>query len=113
MDKIIKAFVDLIYGANSKRKRFESQNNEIVISSDASKGIFTKQNNNITRATDWIVSQRAVILLTEKQIVSGKWQIPIDNISYATLVKINSLLGGRQVLKIETKPTSIHSEQRS
>lgn len=103
MDKILKALVDLIYGTSSKRKRFESQNNENVIASDASKGIITKQNKDITRGADWIVSQRAVILLTEKQIVCGKWQIPIDNISNATLVKIKSLFGGGQVLKIDTK----------
>lgn len=102
MDKILKALVDLIYGTNSKRKRFESQNNESVIAADASKGIITKQNDNITRGADWIVSQRAVILLTEKQIVCGKWQIPIDNITNATLVKIKSLFGGGQVLKIDT-----------
>lgn len=103
MDKVLKAFVDLIYGTNSTRKRFGSQNKERVIAADASKGIITKQNNDITRGADWIVSQRAVILLTEKQIVCGKWQIPIDNISKATLVKIKSLLGGGQVLKIDTK----------
>lgn len=103
MDKILKAFVDLIYGTNFKRKRFESQNNEKVIAADASKGIITKQNSDITRGADWIVSQRAVILLTEKRVVCGKWQIPIDNISNATLVKIKSLLGGGQVLKIDTK----------
>jgi len=103
MDKILKAFVDLIYGTNSKRKRFESQNNEKVIAADASKGIITKQNNDITRGADWIVSQRAVILLTEKRVVCGKWQIPIDKISNATLVKIKSLLGSGQVLKIDTK----------
>lgn len=103
MDKILKALVDLIYGTNSKRKRFESQNNESVIAADASKGIITKQNDNITRGADWFVSQRAVILLTEKQIVCGKWQISIDNITNATLVKIKSLFGGGQVLKIDTK----------
>lgn len=103
MDKILKAFVDLIYGTSSKRKRFESQNNERVIAADASKGIITQQNNDITRGADWIVSQRAVILLTDKQIICGKWKIPIDNISKATLVKIKSLLGGVQVLKIDTK----------
>ena len=103
MDKILKAFVDLIYGTNSKRKKFESQNNENVLAADASKGIITKQNNDITRGADWIVSQRAVILLTERQVVCGKWQIPIDNISNATLVRIKSLFGGGQVLKIDTK----------
>jgi len=103
MDKILKALVDLIYGTNSKRKRFESQNNESVIAADASKGIITKRNDNITRGADWIVSQRAVILLTDKQIVFGKWQIPIDNITTATLVKIKTLFGGGQVLKIDTK----------
>lgn len=103
MDKILKAFVDLIYGTNSKRKKFESQNNEHVIAADASKGIITKQNSDIKRGTDWIVSQRSVIFLTERQIVCGKWQIPIDNISNASLIKIKSLFGRGQVLNIDTK----------
>ena len=88
--------VDLIYGI------YDTQNNENVLAADASKGIITKQNNDITRGADWIVSQRAVILLTERQIVCGKWQIPIDNISNATLVIIKSLFGGGQVLKVQT-----------
>lgn len=103
MDKILKALVDLIYRTNSKRKRFEDQYNETVLAADASKGIITKQNDDITRGVDWILSQRAVIFLTEKQIVCGKWKIPIENISNSTLVKINSIFGGGQVLKIDTK----------
>jgi len=103
MDKILKALVDLIYRTNSIRKRFESHYNEHVLVADASKGIVSRQNKEITRGANWVVSQRAVILLTEKQIVCGKWKIPIDNISNATLVNVKSLFGGGQVLKIDTK----------
>lgn len=103
MSTTLKTFVDLIYGTDSKRRSYESLNNETVFAADAAKGIITKQNKDIIRGTDWIVSQRALILLTEKQIVCGKWEIPIDRISNATLVKIKSLFGGGQVLMIDTK----------
>ena len=41
-------------------------------------------------------------MLTDKKIVCGKWTIPLDTISIAQLIKINSLFGDGQVLKVQT-----------
>jgi hypothetical protein len=41
-------------------------------------------------------------MLTDKKIICGKWTIPLDTIAAAQLVKINSLFGGGQILKIHT-----------
>ena len=107
VNQLLKGFVDLIYGTGRVRRRFELDNqNENVLASDASKGIVTTTNQNIQRGLDWVTSQRAVILLTDKKIVCGKWTIPLDTISIAQLLKINSLLGGGQILKIQTKDDS-------
>ncbi len=103
VNKLLKGFVDLIYGTGRVRRRFELDNpNEKVLASDASKGIVTTTNQDIQRGLDWVTSQRAVVLLTDKKIVCGKWTIPLDTISTAQLLKINSLFGGGQILKIRT-----------
>jgi hypothetical protein len=103
IDKLLKGLVDLIYGTGRLRQKFELDNpDEKVFAADASKGIVTATNQNIQRGLDWATSQRAVVLLTDKKIVCGKWTIPLDTISTAQLLKINSLFGGGQVLKVQT-----------
>jgi len=72
------------------------------LAADACKGIVTKNNQDIQRGLDWVTSQRAVVLLTDKKLICGKWTIPLDTISTAQRLKINSLFGGGQVLKVLT-----------
>ncbi len=103
INQLLKGFVDIIYGTGRARQKFELENpNEKVLAADASKGIVTTTNQDIQRGLDWVTSQRAVVMLTEKKIICGKWTIPLDTISTAQLLKINSLFGGGQVLKVRT-----------
>jgi len=103
INQLIKGFVDLIYGTGRVKRKFELNNlNEKVLAADASKGIVTTTNQDIQRGLDWVTSQRAIILLTDKKIICGKWTIPLDTIANAQLVKINTLFGGGQVLKVQT-----------
>lgn len=103
INQILKGLVDLIYGTGRIRRKFERNNpNEKILAADASKSIMTTSNQDIQRGLDWVISQRAVVLLTENKIVCGKWTIPLDTISTAQLLKINSLFGGGQVLKVQT-----------
>lgn len=100
---LLKGLVDLIYRTRRVRRKFERDNpNEKVLAADASKGIVTTTNQDIQRGLDWVTSQRGVVLLTDQKLVCGKWTIPLDNISKAQLLKINSLFGGGQVLKVQT-----------
>jgi len=99
-DKMMKGFVDIVYMTGRARRKFERDNpNEKVFAADASKGIVTEYNQDIKHGLDWVTSQRAVILLTDKKIVCGKWTILLDAISDIQL----STYGSGQVLKIQTK----------
>ncbi|AOW10734.1 hypothetical protein [Flavobacterium gilvum] len=101
--KLLKGLVDLIYRTEKVRQKYQNENpNETVLVADASKGIVTTSNQDIMNGLNWVTSQRAVILLTDKKIICGKWTIGLDTISAVQLIKFNSLLGSGQVLKIQT-----------
>lgn len=103
IDKLLKGLVDLIYGTERIKQRFEfDYPKEKVLAADASKGIVTTTNQDIQRGIDWVTSQRAVVMLTDKKIICGKWTIPLETISTVQLIKIHSLFGNGQVLKIQT-----------
>ena len=103
INQLLKGLVDLIYGTRRVSQNFQLVNpNEKVLAADESKGIVTTSNPEVQRGLNWVTSQRAVVLLTENKIVCGKWIIPLDTISKAQLLKINSLFGSGQVLKVQT-----------
>jgi len=99
-NKMMKGFVDFFYMTGRARRKFERNNpEEKVLAADASKGIVTENKQDIKHGLAWVTSQRAVILLTDKKIVCGKWTIILDAISDAQLIAY----GSGQVLKIQTK----------
>ena len=100
---ILKKFTDFIYQTEGVKQKFlANYPSEKIIAADASKGIMSKENSEIKRGLDWVTSQRAVVLLTDKRIKCGKWDIPLEDILSAKLVKIKTTYGLGQVLKIET-----------
>lgn len=104
VNQLMKGLVDLIYGTRRARQKYQNDNpTERVLAADGSKGIITTDNQEIQRGLDWVTSQRAIVMLTEKNIICGRWTIPLDNVETAQLFKINSLFGQGQVLKIQTK----------
>lgn len=107
INQLLKGLVDLVYGTGRARRKYELDNpNERVLAADASKGIVTTTNQDIRLGLDWVLSQRAVIMLTEQKIVCGKWTIPLDTISAAQLSKHYSLFGAGQVLIVQTTDNS-------
>ena len=104
INKLLKGLVDLIYGVGRVKANYLKTNpTEKIFAADGSKGITTKGDKGIERGLEWVTSQRAVVLLTDKRIQSGKWSIPLENIETAQLLKINSLFGPGQVLKLKTR----------
>jgi hypothetical protein len=75
---------------------------ETVIAADASKGIITSSDKQVERGLDWVTSQRAVVILTDKKLVCGQWTIPLNEISSTKLIRVNSLFGNGQVLSVQT-----------
>lgn len=103
INKLLKGFVDLTYGVNRIKDEYLNDNpTEKVLAADGSKGILTDKNKDVERGLDWVTSQRAVVLLTDKKVKSGQWNIELDNIESAQLVLVNSLYGKGQILKIST-----------
>ena len=103
INKFTKGLVDLIYGTRRVIRKYQNDNpSETVFAADATKSIMTAENQDIQRGLDWVTSQRTVVLLTDKNLICGKWTIPLDSIARAKLLKINSLFGSGQVLKIQT-----------
>jgi hypothetical protein len=104
INKLLKGLVDLIYGVGRVKSNYSRANpTERILAADGSKGITTKGDKGIERGLEWVTSQRAVVLLTDKKIKCGQWDIPLENIETAQLLKINSLFGPGQVLKLKTK----------
>ena len=103
LNKLMKGLVDLIYGTRRVRRKYEQANpGETVFAADASKGTITNKDQGITRGTDWVTSQRAVVLLTSKKVICGKWTIPLDQVQSSQLLKFRSLFGDGAVLKLHT-----------
>ncbi|MBQ7823898.1 MAG: hypothetical protein IJ338_06975 [Bacteroidaceae bacterium] len=104
INQILKHFIDFIYGTKKIERRFKAEHpNETVLASDACKGISPNQDKDVKGGSDWITAQRAVILLTDKRIVCGKWDIPLCSITDAHLIEYSSLFSSGQVLKIQTE----------
>lgn len=103
MNRILKNISDAIYGTKRVRNRYQlAHPSETVLASDASKAIHTDSNDEIKRGPDWVTAKRAVVLLTKQKLVCGDWEIPVESIASAKLLKISSLLGSGQVLKVST-----------
>ncbi|MDO1451675.1 hypothetical protein Q0590_35710 [Rhodocytophaga aerolata] len=104
INSLLKEFVDFTYGVGRAKRNYLIANpNEIILAADGSKSIMTNGSQTITKGIDWVTSQRAVVILTDKRIKSGKWDIPLEKVEQAQLLKIGSLFGSGQVLKIQTK----------
>lgn len=103
INQLLKGLVDLIYGTQRTRRKFERDHpGETVLAADACKGIITENSQSIERGFDWVTSQRAILMLTDKRIVCGKWTIPLDTVSAVQLFKITTMFGAGYVLNVQT-----------
>lgn len=104
-----KGLVDLIYGVGPAKTKYEKENpTEKVVAADGSKAITTTEDKDIERGLDWVGSKRAVVMLTNKRLKCDNWDIPLENIETAKLVKLNSFFGDGQLLKIKTKDNTYY-----
>lgn len=96
--------IDFIYRTNGVKTNYQQKHlSEKVLIASGCKAITTTSNQDIKHGVNWATSRRAVLLLTDKNLVCGNWTIPLENISTAVLVSFSTILGKGQVLKIETK----------
>ena len=104
IDKLQKSLVDVVYAVARGKSKYERDNpDEKVLAADGSKAIMTRGDQDIERGLAWAGSKRAVVMLTNKRLKGDQWDIPLENIQTARLLKIGSLFGQGQVLKLKTK----------
>jgi hypothetical protein len=109
INRLQKGLVDLIYGVGQVKTKYERENpTEKVVAADGSKAITTNGDKDIERGLDWVGSKRAVVMLTDKRVKCDNWDIPFENIETAKLLKISSLFGQGQVLKLKTKDNNYY-----
>ncbi len=100
---VYKYAADFFYRTRSVKDKFAKENpRETVLASDASKALLSKGTGKIRWGVDWVTAQRAVVLLTDKRIKYGYWDIPLDEVEEARLYEVNSLFGTGQIIKITT-----------
>ena len=101
--ELLKKITDLIFGTKSVKNNFSTNYpGEKILASDASKGFRTEQEEDIKYGSNWTTSQRAIIILTDKRIKCGQWEIRLDEIENAKLVKVSSMFIPVYILKLKT-----------
>ena len=103
MSEVIRKVTNFIYNTKSKRKHFsESFPNEKIILCDASKAVKLKRDKNPEYGKEWVIAKRCALLISEKQIIAGNWNINISDIKEAEVIKFGTIYGKGMVLKINT-----------
>lgn len=109
MNKFFKKLVDIIFRVSYKMKKFKLKfPNDKIITASGTKALHGKIEEDLTYNVKWITSVRNVLILTDKRLYSGKWNIELDQIEEANLVKIKQLLISGFVLKIRTKDQNFY-----
>ncbi|OHD07950.1 MAG: hypothetical protein A2086_01470 [Spirochaetes bacterium GWD1_27_9] len=103
MSDIIRKITNIIYNSNSIRKKYLLENpSEKIIMCDASKSVKLDEDKTPEYGKEWITAKRCVFIFSDKKIKAGKWEIPINQIDNAELIKFSTLYGKGMVLKIST-----------
>ena len=100
---IINGIVNIVYGTKRAVAKFQvAHPNERVIASSGVKAIKSTPKSEVDTGAQWIVSRRAIAILTNKRIKCGDWDIPLSSIKTAELINIKGLISKGQVLNIST-----------
>ena len=104
LSTFLRILVDVAYLVPFKVKRFHTKHpNETVLVAGGSKAIRLKEDQKVSRGAKWIVAKRGVLILSDKRLVCGSWNIELDQIVNAQILKTKSFFVKALVLKIETK----------
>jgi len=100
---VIGKIVNFIYGTNRVVLKFKEANpDEKVIAANGVKAIKSEPKTEVDTGAHWIVSKRAVAILTDKRIKCGNWSIPLKEITSSELVNLNGLISKGQLLNVST-----------
>ena len=89
---ILKGFSDTFYGVPAKVESYTQENpTRVILTSGATKARKFGPNEPVKyHGLGWMSSRRGTLILTDKQLVCGDWQIPISDIKEAFATSANS-----------------------
>jgi hypothetical protein len=97
---------DLLYGVNSRVKKIKKlYPDENILAASATKAIQTT-NDSVVRGFEWVIAKRAVLILTDKKIICGKWKFNLNDVEKAKLLKFSSFPIAGAALLIKMKDGS-------
>ena len=100
---IINSIINIIYGTKRAVNKFKlAHPDEKVIAASGVKGVKSTPKSEVDTGAKWIVSRRAVAILTDKRIKCGDWDIPLSTINSAELINLRGLISKGQLLNIST-----------
>ncbi len=101
---MLNRLTQLLYRTGARRRAFERAHpDEPVLAAGATKAVRAKADSPVQRGARWVVARRAVLLATEQRLVCGDWEIPVEEIERAAVVRFRSTFSRGLVLKIATK----------
>ena len=104
MSKLARAITNFFYRVNSKKKSFAEANpSEPILVCQAAKAIELSKDKDPAYGVEWVTSQRVTFLMTSQKIYMGKWEIPLEQIKKAELLKFSSMFAKGMLLKLATQ----------
>jgi len=100
---IQRLIVDAIYMTPLAIKKYRNAHpDEKVIVASGCKGRMLSNDEDVKRGIGWIFARRDNLILTDKRLVCGHWDITFEEIRKATLLRVNSFFAKAYILKIST-----------
>ena len=100
---VMNSLINIIYGTRKVVNKFQlAHPEEQIIATSGVKGVKSTPKSEVDTGAKWIVSRRAVAILTNKRIKCGDWDIPLSSISNAELINLRGLISKGQLLNIST-----------
>ena len=101
---MINRLTQLLYRTEAKRRAFlRAHPDEPLCAAGASKAIRVDSDRPVGRGARWVVARRAVLLVSDERLVCGDWEVPVEDIEQAVILRLKSTSGRGIVLKIATR----------
>jgi hypothetical protein len=97
------ALADQMYGVRGAAERYRREHpDERIVGAAATKGIRTEGARPVERGVPWVTARRAPLIVTDRRIVCGDWDLPISDVVQAELLTLRAWVSSGAILKVAT-----------
>jgi len=102
--KFCRFLANLFLLVGRKEKKFkEDYPNDEVIASGGAKAIVSEEEQEVSRGKQWAGAKRSALILSDKRLVCGDWEINLNDVNEASIIEFKSFLSKSLILKIRTE----------